>query len=589
MLTTRDLPLLTDPGTIGRGERYARQDRVTVVGRSGTEVQAVVAGTDDYHVRVTATGGECDCPVGGFCKHCVAVVVALDEGLVRAGAAGTATADGAGAAAGTNPVLAWAAALDRAALADLMALAAETVPGVYDLLAAAYLTATGDLTELKALVDDVLKPRRSFYEYRHANAYATEAASVADTVAELAETATPELLPLVERAVTLVVRTILRADDSSGMIGDVVAQLLEAHRAAAAGLHGTLDAKARRRLATWLHKFMFDGKQDFFVVDVDRYATALGEVGVAHYAALVDKSAAAAGLTEADLADRRRFRSPASEVRYARQRLAIAARDADRILAAYGGEPTAQHEAIALVEAYDDAGLPRNAVRWARAGAALSPTHRHGVLVDRLVRDADERGDLQEVEELRERHLAVSPSTATFAAWRAAAQASEQWSVSAQERTEEMLRERAPHVLLAVLLAEGRDDDARARARRRRSDVARGVGAAPRPACSDPPRRRAADLPGPDRADAVRHGQERLPPGRAGPAVHACRRSGGRGGAHRTVRGVPCCHRRGEPAPADLHRDLPSQRAAVRWSGARGVSTTCTARAPDGTVTTQRR
>ena len=275
------------------------------------------------------------------------------------------------------------------------------VDGLSDLLAREHLVATDDVPALCEEVEHTLAPRRRFYEYREANAYALEA---------------------------------------EGLV-----QVIEEHAGAAAALPGSLDRAGRRRLATWLHKFRFSGEQDFFEVDVDAYAAALGDDGVAHYRALIERSADAGGEEFA--------------VTHARTRLAILDRDPQAIVRVVGGDLTTQHQAIAVVEALDDAGLGRLAVQHASRGLVLPRTHRHRVLVDRLVVDAVERGDLAEAVALRCDHFRIEPTGVTFAALRSAAEDAGTW---AQERAaaEGRLAEHRPHDHITMLLGEERDDEA---------------------------------------------------------------------------------------------------------------------------------
>ncbi|MDR3068448.1 MAG: SWIM zinc finger family protein [Cellulomonas sp.] len=450
MLTSDDLPLLTDGPTASRGRAYARTGHVVEVTRHGADVEAVVVGSGSaaYRVRLTATDGQCTCPVGAFCKHCAAVVIAIEEGLV-----GADTPD-----LSDDTDVAWLRSLDPDALARLVEQAMDAAPGFRDFVTGVRASSTGDVTALTEQVEEWLSPRRRFYDYYQANEYASQAQGVVDLVEEFARTPTPALLPVIERAITLSVRTILVADDSSGLVGDVVRTLLDTHQRAAAGLGGRLDAKDTRRLATWLHKFMFSGKQDFFEVDVDRYGAALGETGIARYASLVAKSQAATGLTDDQLFAGHVYGQ--SQLQYARQRLAIWARDPEEILKTCGGPPQAQYQAVDLAQAFDDAGLPRQAVRWASVGYALAPTHHHDILVNRLVVDAEERGDLADATRLRHEHFLAVPSTTTYTVWRSAAKADGTWSDVTRLDAESYLRNNAPSVLLEVLLAEDRDDEA---------------------------------------------------------------------------------------------------------------------------------
>jgi hypothetical protein len=72
---------------------------------------------------------------------------------------------------------------------------------------------------------------------------------------------------------------IVRADDSSGIIGDACRRLLELHPRAVAAARVPVG-----KLVDWMMKFQFDDDEvDFFELDPVAYAPALGEIGVAAY------------------------------------------------------------------------------------------------------------------------------------------------------------------------------------------------------------------------------------------------------------------------------------------------------------------
>ncbi|WP_367196071.1 SWIM zinc finger domain-containing protein [Amorphus sp. 3PC139-8] len=73
-----------------RGEAYFHDGAVDILGAEAGRVVAHVAGTEDYRTVVTGAGamidGECSCPAferDGFCKHMVAVALAVNAGLAE--------------------------------------------------------------------------------------------------------------------------------------------------------------------------------------------------------------------------------------------------------------------------------------------------------------------------------------------------------------------------------------------------------------------------------------------------------------------------------------------------------------------------
>ncbi len=87
------------------------------------------------------------------------------------------------------------------------------------------------LDELRAEIDTGLRSRR-FLGYYESRAWAIEATPVVEAIRRvLTEAPSAELVALIERAVGHVVKVILHADDSDGMIGDLARDLLDVHTA----------------------------------------------------------------------------------------------------------------------------------------------------------------------------------------------------------------------------------------------------------------------------------------------------------------------------------------------------------------------
>jgi uncharacterized Zn finger protein len=86
---------LTDPRTLTRGEAYYHEGRILSMTEWEGVVHARVEGTESYSVKLWEEGGllqaSCSCPVvvmggsGSFCKHCIAVALALIEGEMGPG------------------------------------------------------------------------------------------------------------------------------------------------------------------------------------------------------------------------------------------------------------------------------------------------------------------------------------------------------------------------------------------------------------------------------------------------------------------------------------------------------------------------
>ncbi len=201
---------------------------------------------------------------------------------------------------------------------------------------------------MRAEVDRGLRTRR-FLGYRESAGWAMAAQPiVAELESAVAAAPSRALVELLQRAVGHVVKVIMHADDSDGMIGDLARDLLALHaRACDAGVADPVE------LAAWMVRFRFDD-QDFFEVDPVRYASALGEDGLAAY-----REAVAA-----------RPDGDSFAVRYARERLAILDRDVDALVKLLGGDLTTPHQFIRVAEAMGELGLDDEVLAWARRGIA---------------------------------------------------------------------------------------------------------------------------------------------------------------------------------------------------------------------------
>ncbi|SDU35072.1 SWIM zinc finger family protein [Jiangella alkaliphila] len=392
---------LTDARTIERGRAYADGGRVAGLVEDGDRLTALVRGTEDYRVELVAGSMSwfCDCPVGAsgaFCKHCVAVAIAAAGG-------------------GTEP-----------GPADLSEF--EPRPGRAD-----------DLTVLADEVARAFTPRRRFYDYDQANAYADAAEATVGLVEEWSRRApSAELLPIVQDAIDRAARTILRSDDSSGGQGMQIGRLLDAHLRTAAAT--SLDRKAAATTARWLFRFMFTGTQDFFTVDIDRYAAGLGPDGVNVYRRMLERVDDG---------------THASAGRYARGRLAILSRDSEQIRAHFGGELTHPIHVEDLVDALETAGHGELALEHARDAVAAHPRSPFiGSLVERLVADARRRGADDEVAVLRRDDFHHRPSTTSYAALEHAATAAGSWDVE-RVRADPVLAAADPPGWVSTLLGQG--------------------------------------------------------------------------------------------------------------------------------------
>jgi hypothetical protein len=310
------------------------------------------------------------------------------------------------------------------------------------------------LAVLQAAVDDGLRTRRHL-DYWGSSAWARDAAPVVDALAEeVVSNPSAELVVLLQRAAGHLVKVIMRADDSDGMIGDLCRQVLDLHRAACAV--GVADPQA---LAKWMVRFCFED-QDFFEVDPVAYANALGDKGLDVY-----RREAAKRSEPADAPDRPPLLRdmyagfPSFAARYAAERLAIIDRDVDRLVELLGGDLSSPHQFLRVAEAMVELGEIDDALTWTRRGIAETTGWQVAKLYDLAADLLTDEGEMGEVVALRRHHHERSPSASTYTALQAAARSNGIWDAE-RPAARAVLAERDPAGFIDALLADGEPDEA---------------------------------------------------------------------------------------------------------------------------------
>lgn len=292
---------------------------------------------------------------------------------------------------------------------------------------------SGDLRALRTEVDRGLRTRR-FLGYRESVEWARAARPVV-TELDAAVRASPsrDLVELLERGIAHVVKVIqTKADDSSGMVGDLARDLL--------GLHATAcDAGVAdpAKLARWMIRFRFVD-QDFFEADPVRYRAALGEVGLAEFRSLLAAQKDQDGFA----------------ARYARERLAVLDGDSEAIVALLGGDLSRPHQFIRVTEAMAELGRDEEAIAWARRGIEQTTGWQTDQLYDLACVAHGRRGEPVEALALRRAQHERTPTSSSYRQLRIAADAIQAWTVES-DAARRVLREHNPAGLVDALLDDG--------------------------------------------------------------------------------------------------------------------------------------
>lgn len=313
-----------------------------------------------------------------------------------------------------------------------------------DVARAVRLSASSDadrLRVLRAAVDQGLRTRR-FLDYWASSRWAGDAAPIVDALrVEASRRPSRDLVTLIERGVGHLVKVLGHADDSDGAIGTLAQDVLDVHGAVCDA--GVADPVA---LAKWMVRFTFED-QDFFVVDPVRYATALGDPGLATYRTEVGKREAT------NMDGTRPFAA-----RYAAERLAIIDRDVASLVDLLGGDLSAPHQFVRVAEAMLELDDPDAALAWTRRGITETRGWQVAKLYDLAATILSGRGGNDAVFELRLHQHERMPSSTSYGLLKVAAEAVERWDAE-RSAARQVLEQRSPSGYIDALL-DDHDTDA---------------------------------------------------------------------------------------------------------------------------------
>jgi uncharacterized Zn finger protein len=419
------------------GPSYQRgRDYVTAVADlqpTALGVRAVVRGSGTYEVWLGRDTdrlvGECSCPFGAdgnFCKHCVAVGLAL----LADGPEATPEVDLGG----------YLRTLDPGELLDLVLEQAERDPGLYRklVLRAAGAAGAPQVAVLRRQLDDALRVR-GYLDHQATLDYARRARDVLATVAELIESGHPaEARPLARAAVEGITEAMPTLDDATGAVVGVCRRALS--------LYAKACAAARpnpAKLAAWVFQLRLDGP-GWPVVELADFAEALGHSGLAAYRALLRE---ACGSPPAD---------KVTILRSMREQLATVDGDLDALVDILAENVPSPKAFLDIATLLRGAGQLAGAIRWAQRGVAETGDPR---LADLLVQSYVDDGRPADALAVRDAALRSAPTRLAYANLRATAELCGTWP-SAREEALDVLRAAAEHdqaadELVGALLDDG--------------------------------------------------------------------------------------------------------------------------------------
>ncbi|WP_341827857.1 hypothetical protein QEU97_04985 [Trueperella pyogenes] len=213
---------------------------------------------------------------------------------------------------------------------------------------------------------------RNLWQWSAANAHGESMFNGLDiiesAIAELNNSPRPtysgaQIFDVIHRALNSSMRVLLRADDSSGIIGEAIQALLNLHARMA-----VFSTKTPKQLASWFIKFHDGDTSGFFFLDPVEYRESLGEAGMAIVREWVGQQRHAVEQARQHK-PAHSFISAEYAVTHLEQRFAVLDKDIDAIIAAHvrDGKVAAWYrdaaKALAEIGEYD------LAITWASKGA----------------------------------------------------------------------------------------------------------------------------------------------------------------------------------------------------------------------------
>jgi hypothetical protein len=423
--TEDDLRAAADEGSFRRGREYV--DAVVGLQPTALGVRASVRGKDVYEVWLGRENdglvAECGCPFGlegNFCKHCVAVGLAL---LADSPA-------GPDADVGT-----YLRSLEHHELVDLVLAQAERDPALYrQLVLRAGTAGAPQVAVLRRQLDDALRVR-GFVD----GDYARRAKDILDTVHDLVEAGhAAEARPLARHAVELLAEAMGAVDDPHGTVAGVCRRAVRLYARAC-----TAARPNPAKLAAWLFQLRL-GWTTWPTIDIGDFAEPLGEAGMAAYRTLV---------TDAwhELDDD----ADPTVLRAMREQLARTSGDVDALVDVLSDGLPAAKAYRDVVSVLRHAGRLAEAIRWAERGVADTRDVALTELLVELYVDG-QRGD--DAVELRKADLRAAPTRLCYTRLRDTAETVKVWSGLRSWALDVLAAE--PSELVGALLDDGEVEEA---------------------------------------------------------------------------------------------------------------------------------
>lgn len=385
IVTEKQLRSLTDRARFQWGQEYYQGGAVTGLRQYRGRVSATVAGSQDYQVNLWEEDGEleyeCSCPDGmdyEFCKHCVAVGLAMLEQAGSEGAGDSKSTRKTSRKKAHKEITAehihdWLEKQDAATLADLLVDQAMDDQNLYrklQLKVAADIGGDANVSTVRKALGEAILPGY-FIDYQDAYEYAGTVHTAVDAVEDLLNDGHAEaVIELTEFALHKAEEAMNNIDDSSGHMHGILENLQALHLAACKRAN-----RDPRGLAERLFEWELTGEWEVFSGAAARYADVLGQPGMERYRELAQtewrqvKPLTRAAGKPTDYEESYRRRGITSIM----QTLAQETGDVEALVEVLRHDLSQPYSFLRIAEAYKKAKKDIKALEWAERGISTFP------------------------------------------------------------------------------------------------------------------------------------------------------------------------------------------------------------------------
>jgi tetratricopeptide (TPR) repeat protein len=228
------------------------------------------------------------------------------------------------------------------------------------------------MSDLAEAVLPLIRTRADLSRWSAANEHGRQMHEAVTILRQAADTEDPAVVfSVTQKAIASALKVIMRADDSSGIIGDACRALLDLHPIAAERAKPPVA-----RLVDWMMAFQFDNKCDYFTIDPVAYSAALGENGMASYRAkLADFEARLGPRPSEDALWTAAHSHDWFTLGWNAQRLAVLDRDIEAIIRTHARDRKVAQWFLDTAEALAEIGEFDLAIDWARKALDVGPAH----------------------------------------------------------------------------------------------------------------------------------------------------------------------------------------------------------------------